>query len=418
MARGRPSLVDPRTIALMARGSILKRRNKDGTVTYSIKYRTADGTQVKKASGRTRRDAEQALSAALVALDRGEVRTAGKETFADAAARWLRRKRPILETSTYQDYERHLRFRLLPAFGSLKLRSITRSKVEDYVARLDRQSGLSRKTINDSLIPLRQILGRAVREGVLATNPAESPDRDSPIELPYERPSIKPLTRNEARRYLDTCAQEYRVLAEVLIGAGLRIGEALALEWSDIGWDTATLSITKTFKVGGTGTPKGDRGRSVVVARYLVDVLRHHRAETGRVSGLVFSRPNGTPIRRQAVHRFWHRAALADAGLPVSFRLHDLRHTAATLWLASGQSIYFVQQQLGHRDIQTTIDLYGHPDQDAHRRAAELAAAWWRDGGSEGARVPPAVPRALQGTREAGVRPVVAGADTTGTRGR
>jgi hypothetical protein len=59
-------------------------------------------------------------------------------------------------------------------------------------------------------------------------------------------------------------------------------------------------------------------------------------------------------------------------------RLHDLRHTAATLWLASGESIYFVQQQLGHKDIQTTINLYVHPDQAAHRQAAQRAAAWWR----------------------------------------
>lgn len=62
---------------------------------------------------------------------------------------------------------------------------------------------------------------------------------------------------------------------------------------------------------------------------------------------------------------------------------HDLRHTAATLWLAAGKSIYFVQQQLGHADIQTTIDLYGHPDKQAHREAAARAAAWWREAASE-----------------------------------
>jgi len=69
--------------------------------------------------------------------------------------------------------------------------------------------------------------------------------------------------------------------------------------------------------------------------------------------------------------------------LPPNIRLHDLRHTAATLWLAAGESIYFVQQQLGHADIQTTIDQYGHPNKQAHREAAARAAERWREAASE-----------------------------------
>lgn len=116
------------------------------------------------------------------------------------------------------------------------------------------------------------------------------------------------------------------------------------------------------------------------------------RPPANRGNDLVFTR-DGNAIRRQWVHRFWHRMALDDAQLPLAVRLHDLRHTAATLWLASGQSIYFVQQQLGHRDIQTTIDLYGHPDQQAHRKAAEDAATWSRETPPAALAVPPVVPR-------------------------
>lgn len=379
----------------MARGCILKRKNKDGSTTYSIKYRSADGTQIKRAAGRTRKEAEQALTAALAAVDAGKLRSSTTETFAEAAERWLDRKRPLLEQSTFEDYDRHLRLRLLPAFGQMKLRSITRTRVESYVTTLDRENTLSRKTINDSLIPLRQILGRAVRDGVLATNPAESPDRDTPIELPYERPQMHAMTRDQARMYLDSASNDYRVLAEVLLGGGLRIGEALALEWTDINWDTGTLAVSKTFKVGGVGSPKGDRARRVAVDSIVLAALCGHRDSSDASTGLIFMRRN-TPIRRQFVHRFWHRPALEDAGLSKAIRLHDLRHTAATLWLASGQSVYFVREQLGHRDIQTTIDLYGHPDQEAHRVAVEQAANWWRQGVSErsqrGSLVLPAVP--------------------------
>ena len=96
----------------------------------------------------------------------------------------------------------------------------------------------------------------------------------------------------------------------------------------------------------------------------------------------MFTAPQGGQLNRHNVRRRGHDAALRAAGLPLAVRLHDLRHTAATLWLASGESIYFVQQQLGHQDIQTTINLYGHPDRAAHRQAAARAASWWRDGAS------------------------------------
>ena len=379
----------------MARGTIIKRKKKSGGFTYDIKFRSRDGRQVKKAIGPDRREAERALTTALRRVDRGDTVTSSRETFGQAADRWLARKKPLIEASTFEDYKRHLRLRLLPSFGHRKLRDISKRDVEDYVAALDAAGDLNRKTINDSLIPLRQILGRAVGEGVIARNPAVSVDRDDPLELPYERPTMHFLDRDQARRYLVACPPWYRPLAETLIGAGLRIGEAIALEWRDVDWDASALSITKTVKVGGVGTPKGDRTRVVAVAGYLLDALREYRSVEGRISGRVFTSPSGIELTRQAARRRGHIPTLKAAGLAREIRLHDLRHTAATLWLASGESIYFVQQQLGHRDIQTTINLYGHPDQAAHRQAAERAAAWWRNGGSEAPAVPPVVPRSI-----------------------
>ena len=79
--------------------------------------------------------------------------------------------------------------------------------------------------------------------------------------------------------------------------------------------------------------------------------------------------------------RHGHAVAVRRSGVAPKLRIHDLRHTAATLWLGAGESIYFVQQQLGHADIRTTIATYGHRDQRAHAAAAERAAAWWRSEG-------------------------------------
>ncbi|MBK5218785.1 MAG: site-specific integrase [Thermoleophilia bacterium] len=198
---------------------------------------------------------------------------------------------------------------------------------------------------------------------------------------------MRHLNREEAIRYLDACEPWYRPLGEMLVGAGLRIGEAIALEWRDIDWDGSAVQISRAAKDGGEiGTPKGDRSRTVLLAPYLLNLLRDHRADQASANGitkLVFRSPEGLMLNRHNVRRRGHDIALEDAGLSPLVRLHDLRHTAATLWLAAEESIYFVQQQLGHADIQTTIDQYGHPDKQAHREAAARAAAWWRDAASE-----------------------------------
>jgi integrase len=371
----------------VARGTIIKRNTKSKGVVYDIKYRAADGTQIKLAVGPSRQEAQRRLNEALAAVQAGAQRTTSTEKFDVVAERWLAGKKPRIEASTYNDYEIHLRKRLKPAFGDLKLRQITRVRIETYLADQDEAGEISRKTLNDSLIPLRQVLGGAVREGVLASNPARNDDRDHPLELPYERPTMHYLTREQALVYLDSCNGRYRPLAEVLLGAGLRIGEAIALEWRDVDWDGSALEVSRSAKDSGrVGTPKGDRSRTVLLAPYLLDILRDHRrsqASTGGLDKLVFRSPEGFMLNRHNVRRRGHDHALKDAGLPTGVRLHDLRHTAATLWLGAGESIYFVQQQLGHADIQTTIDQYGHPDKKAHREAAARAASWWREAASE-----------------------------------
>ena len=342
-----------------------------------------NGRQVKQSLTGTRREAERALTAALASRDQGAQRAPSRETFADYADAWLETKRARCTPATVIVYRQHLDIRLKPAFGKLKLRQVTRARIEAYVAAEAALGAISAKTINESLGPLRQVLGRALREGIIASNPAVSVDRDHPLELPYSVEPIRPLTAPQARAYIDATPAPYRVMAEVLIGAGLRIGEVLALEWRDVDHDAATLNVERAYKRGLIGTPKGGRSRGVLIDSHVLGVLKQHRIEqfaAGRRSELIFPSTVGTHMTPTNVRDRWHAQTLADAALPSSVRLHDLRHTAATLWLAAGESVYFVKEQLGHADLKTTISAYGHPDQAAHRQAAERAAAWWRSG--------------------------------------
>jgi integrase len=201
------------------------------------------------------------------------------------------------------------------------------------------------------------------------------------LELPHEKPAIRPLSAAEARAYLDAAPDWYRPMAEVLLGTGMRLGELVALEWRDIDWDAGAIRVERAYKRGLIGTPKGDRGRTIQIDSVVLARLRDHRqkqfASGRRASGIVFATSVGTRMLPNNVRDRGHLRTLRHADLR-HVRLHDLRHTAATIWLASGESVYFVQQQLGHADLKTTIGTYGHPDQAAHREAAERAAAWWR----------------------------------------
>ena len=172
---------------------------------------------------------------------------------------------------------------------------------------------------------------------MIATNPAKNDDRDHPLELPYERPTMHYLNREDALAYLDACEAWYRPLAEVLLGAGLRIGEAIALEWRDVDWDgigARDLALGEGQRQGrhAEGRPLPDCAARSLPARAPARAPEGPGERSG-LDKLVFRSPEGFMLNRHNVRRRGHDHALKDAGLP-DIRLHDLRHTAATLWLA------------------------------------------------------------------------------------
>ena len=373
----------------MAQGSIYSRTLSDGrTVVFDVRYRTSDGRPRQKRGYRRKGDAQRWLTKPKAAVDRGEV-IGETSSFADYFDRWLAEHRARLEPGTYRDYEVQGRLRLKPFFGGKRLTAITQSDVRRYVAELAADGTLSAKTINNSIIVLRVALGHAEEDGLIARNPAASkPGARERIKLPAEHREMDYLRLYEIPVYLDGCDPTYRPLAEVLIATGLRISEALALTWSDVDWDARTLRIVRSRKREGSGSTKGDRSRSVDfgprIARVLKD-LRARRGEHRLISAecdLVFLGPRGGRLTREDVSRDFHKDALRAAGLRTSLRLHDLRHTAAAAWLATGLPLIYVQRQLGHASITTTQSEYGHLEEsflhDAQRRVEE--AIWVQSG--------------------------------------
>lgn len=339
--------------------------------------RRSDGSQASKRGFASEQAAVDARRRAVDRHERGELRHT-KETFGSFWERWLARRAAYLEPGTWRAYERDGRLRLLPRLETIALgrldTELLRGLMDGWVLAVN-DGHLAVKTVNNTLGTLVVCLNDAVEDGLIATNPALRVRR-----LPSPHRERQYLRLHEIPLYLAVCSDVYRPLGELLIGSGLRISEALALQLGDLELEPTggMLVVYRSRKSGAVGSTKSDRFRSVEIGPGLSRILREHlaarergdeplrenvfvmpvrrrKAEPGRWSG----RGEGEPMDRTTVSRDWHKAALKDAALR-DMPLHALRHTAAAAWLAAGNSLMYVQRQLGHSDIATTERYYGH----------------------------------------------------------
>ena len=179
-----------------------------------------------------------------------------------------------------------------------------------------------------------------------------------------------PLSATEARQVI-AAAQTHGNSARwtVALAVGLRQSEALGLRWADVDLEKGALSVRRGLhRVGGQASSTRNRRRTVALPAPLVEALRAHRAaqlEERIAAGplwqdhdLVFAQPNGRPIERQSDWRSW-KGRLREADVR-EIRLHDGRHTAATLLLSEGVHPRVVMEVLGHAQMRTTTDTYSH----------------------------------------------------------
>jgi integrase len=372
--------------------------------------RRSDGKQTSKRGFTSPRAAREACRRFVERIDRGEVRHT-KQTFGAWWDGWLKHRKPYLEPNAWRAYEVDGRKRLVPAFGDVRLDKLSAEQVRTWMdeqAEAVEAGDYAAKTINNTLGTLVVCLNAAVKDLVIAPpNPALGIER-----LPAEHIEHDYLRLHEIPRYLDACIEVYRPLAEVLVRAGLRISEAIALQIADLELEETGgfIVVYRSHKKArsrktANGSTKGDKFRSVEIGPGLSRTLIDHLARRGEITSgdqkdtPVFVMPvrerkadrgrwasvgDPEPFDRNTVSRDWHKIALGDAGLR-DMPLHSLRHTAAASWLAGGNSLMYVQRQLGHADINTTERYYGHLErhvlaagaiatEEAIARAVRLAA--------------------------------------------
>ncbi|HLM07501.1 MAG TPA: tyrosine-type recombinase/integrase [Blastococcus sp.] len=331
--------------------SIAKR--PDGT--YRPRYRDASGREHARHFKR-RVDAQRWLDSVTASMVRGDYVDPDRSrlTVGTWSRTWLA-GRSHLKPKTLESYLSLLRTRVLPTWEDVPLSRISHAEVAAWVASM-RAEGLSASRTRQAYHVLTAMLDDAVRDGRLGRNPAAR------VNLPR--------LPNTDRRYLTHAqlaevaegAGPHRLLVLLLGYTGLRWGEATALRVRRVDLMRARIEVAEAVAdVNGRlifGSPKSHARRWVPVPRFLRDDLAAHLAGKAPTD-LVFPSSVGTPLRVQSFRRGHFDRATAAAGVP-GLVPHELRHTAASLAIASGASIKGVQSMLGHASAAMTLDRYGH----------------------------------------------------------
>jgi integrase len=346
----------------MARGFTKKRGD-----TWYAYWRDASGRQRTKAVSPRKKDAEKYLVTVQASVHAGTFREIEDLTFGDFARRWLEDYATVsVKASTLATYKSRIEGPLLRTFGDMKLSQIGTADVQHFLAALMRD-GRSSATVRAYLVLLRNMFNHAVAWGHLAQNPAAAVKGP---KLPHTEMDC--LTPEEVRAFLAACDETYRPLFATAIMTGMRLGELLALQWRDIDWHAGTIRVRRSLFEGTFVEPKTSRSVRVIgMSDHLAAILLEHKlAAPYSPFDLVFPTPEGTPMDPSNLRERVFAPTLKRAGLR-KVRIHDLRHTFASLLINQGENLKYVQAQLGHSSITTTVDRYGHLMPEAHRGANE-----------------------------------------------
>ncbi|MFE6054885.1 tyrosine-type recombinase/integrase [Kitasatospora sp. NPDC056446] len=304
-------------------------------------------------------------------------------TVAGFLRQWLAVKKEELAPNTYAGYEACVERDLIPAFGHYRLPDLRPKHVERWIA-AQRKAKRGKVTVYRIVSTLRNALNAAVRAWGLRYNPAKHsvPPKPRAAERACWTPDeAATFLRHGAEQYADQLTD----LFEVMLGTGMRRGEILALHWSDVHLMDRKLYVRWTLAAIDNGKihlrePKTEASRAWISLSPRVMAALHRQAAiqmaahpNGRLEGLVFARPGGTPLRPQWVLDQL-RKRTAELDLP-KIGLHDLRHTAASIMIAENIPIAVISKTLRHSTIAVTINLYGHLLKDSADEAVTALAS-------------------------------------------
>lgn len=325
----------------------------------------------------TKAEAQRKLRDVLQKIENGGLSSDTRMSFDDLLTKWMESRSHRLARRTMYSYDIYVRIYLRPAFGALKASAVRPEHIENAIAawsrrsRLDESAPLSQRTVRHIFDTLRAACRWAVKMRYIEHSPV---DRVEPPKFTHRK--MIPLDPKAIAELL-TAAQGTNLQSPILTiaGTGLRRSEALALQWADINFEKAQLTVNRTLDFSTDGVlrvkaPKTEKSaRTISLAPFVVKALRQQRAsqlerflELGipvRPDGWVFDRPelgDGQPWSPNLFSKAFIRL-VKRTNAPTT-TIHGLRHAYATIALSAGVDLKTVSETLGHSEIGTTADIY------------------------------------------------------------
>lgn len=345
---------------------------RHGRWTFAVDLPAIDGRRhTMRRGGFPSQSTARAALHRVLACEQAGIRVDDRQTVGDYLTNWLETKARALKPTTLARYTDYINKDLCLALGHIRLEELNHHHVADFIT--DQLSRRRRPvTLRRCVATLSSALTDAVRHHRLPHNPA----RYAPLPRPARRERLC-WSPEQAVEFLHHCAgttDPLTELYEVIMGTGLRKGEALALHWSDVDLEARVLFVrytlsninntTPVFTTPKTRSSHAWIGLSDRVVRALRRQAERQQSQR-RIAGthwseqdLVFTRATGQPLRPEYVLRRLHQLT-ADAGLP-RIRVHDLRHFAATTMLSAQIPLAMASKTMRHSTLSTTTEIYGH----------------------------------------------------------
>ena len=340
--------------------------------------------------GDTQAAVRKEMTAILRELDRGTYQPKNKITVAAWMAEWLNTFcMDKVKLLTFQSYQGIIKNHIVPALGAVELQAVRGAHVQRLYNSMTR-AGLSGKTIKNVSAVLHKAFSVALKQGIIAANPCDA------AELPkVEHKEIRPLADDEIPLFLSAIdGSPMRNAYALCLFAGLREGECLGLSWKQVDFEKGRIVVSQQHQrekvKGGTyyiaPSTKSGKPRTIEPPPIAFEYLRAERVkqlENRLKAGPIWSNPDDLVFTDEAgghyaIHTFYKRfkAIAARIGRPDA-RPHDLRHTAATVAIASGADIKSVQDLLGHATASFTLNVYAHTSEKMMKDTAARMQSYY-----------------------------------------